>query len=125
MELAFSSPHTKLTQQIHFKNLKNVNMDALALDLQLLSSGSTDFLSGADLLDSYNQSLSRLLDLHPPITSRSVSFSCSAPWYTYELCKMNTAGRVIEQLLKASRLTVHKQAYREHRKVYAESLRDA
>ncbi|TNN61311.1 hypothetical protein EYF80_028438 [Liparis tanakae] len=94
-------------------------MDALALDLKFLSIGSTNFLSGTDLVDSYNQSLSSLLDLHAPIKSRS------APWYTCELHKMKTAGRVIERRLKASGLTVHKQAYREHRKAYAEALRDA
>ncbi|TNN34916.1 hypothetical protein EYF80_054920 [Liparis tanakae] len=48
-----------------------------------------------------------------------------APWYTCELHKMKTAGRVIERRLEASGLTVHKQAYREHRKAYAEALRDA
>jgi len=66
MELPFPSSHTKPTWQIHFRNLKNINTDALALDLQLLSSGSTDFLSSADLMDSYNQPLSSLLDLHAP-----------------------------------------------------------
>ncbi|TNN58749.1 hypothetical protein EYF80_030994 [Liparis tanakae] len=125
MKLSFPSPHIKPTRQIHFKNLKNINMDALALDLKSLSIGSTNFLSGTDLVDSYNQSLSSLLDLHAPIKSRSVSFSRSAPWYTCELHKMKTAGRVIERRLKASGLTVHKQAYREHRKAYAEALRDA
>ena len=100
-------------------------MDALALDLQHLSSGSTDSLSVADSVDLYNQSLSSLLDLHAPLTSRSVSFSRSAPWYTSELRTMKAAGRVLERRLKASGLTVYKQAYREHRRAYAEALNNA
>ncbi|CAL8375461.1 unnamed protein product [Arctogadus glacialis] len=70
MELPFPSSHTKPKRQIHFRNVKNINMDALALDLQHLSSGSTDSLSVADSVDLYNQSLSSLLDLHAPLTSR-------------------------------------------------------
>ncbi|KAF0039295.1 hypothetical protein F2P81_007530 [Scophthalmus maximus] len=79
MELPFPSTHTKPKRQIHFRKLKNINADALALDLQFLSSGSTDFLSVADSVDFYNQSLSSLLDLHAPLTSRVVSgedFTC-------------------------------------------------
>ena len=125
MELPFPSSHTKPKRQIHFRNVKNINMDALALDLQHLSSGSTDSLSVADSVDLYNQSLSSLLDLHAPLTSRSVSFSRSAPWYTSELRTMKAAGRVLERRLKASDLTVHKQAYREHRRAYAEALNNA
>ena len=125
MELPFPSPYTKPKRQIQFRNLKKINADALALDLQFLSSGSTDFLSATDSVDSYNQSLSRLLDLHAPLTSRTVSFSRSAPWYTCEMRKMKAAGRVLERRLKASGLTVHKQAYKEHRKAYAEALSNA
>ncbi|CAL8328914.1 unnamed protein product [Boreogadus saida] len=73
MELPFPSSHTKPKRQIHFRNVKNINMDALALDLQHLSSGSTDSLSVADSVNLYNQSLSSLLDLHAPLTSRATS----------------------------------------------------
>ena len=125
MELPFPPPYAKPKRQIHFRNLKKINKDALALDLQLLSSDPTDFLSVADSVDSYNQSLSSLLDLHAPLTSRTVSFSRSAPWYTCELRKMKAAGRVLERRLMASGLTVHKQAYKDHRKAYAEALSDA
>ncbi|CAL8343944.1 unnamed protein product [Boreogadus saida] len=78
MELPFPSSHTKPKRQIHFRNVKNINMDALALDLQHLSSGSTDSLSVADSVNLCNQSLSSLLDLHAPLTSStmdSASFS--------------------------------------------------
>ncbi|CAM4730464.1 unnamed protein product [Leuciscus chuanchicus] len=125
MELPFPSSHTKPKRQIHYRKLKNINAGALAQDLQYLSSGFTDSLSVADSVDFYNQSLSSLLDFHAPLISRSVSFTRSAPWYTCELRKMKTAGRVLERRMKASGLTVHKQAYREQKKAYAEALGDA
>ena len=126
MELAFSSPHTKPKRQIHFRNISTkYRHGSLALDLQLLSSGSDDCLSVTDSVDFYNQSLSSRLDLHAPLTTRSVSFSRSARRYTVALRKMKAAGRVLERRIKAPGLTVHKQAYREHKRAYAEALRDA
>ncbi|KAG2462876.1 TRI39 ligase, partial [Polypterus senegalus] len=83
MELPFLSPHTKLKRQIHFRNLNNINVDALALDLKLLSSDPTSSLSVADLVDFYNQSLSSLLDFHAPLTSSFIVVGPSKPVVTY------------------------------------------
>ncbi|KAJ4929265.1 hypothetical protein JOQ06_004876 [Pogonophryne albipinna] len=105
-------------RQIRFRNLRNINPDTMTLDLQHLS--SANFSSAY-----YNQSLNSLLDLHAPLKTRMVTFSRSAPWYTGKLRRMKTAGRVLERRLKASGLTVHRLAYREHQKAYAQSLRDA
>ncbi|CAL8333936.1 unnamed protein product [Boreogadus saida] len=80
MELPFPSSHTKPKRQIHFRNVKNINMDALALDLQHLSSGSTDSLSVADSVNLYNQSLSSLLDLQAPLTSSQLVLHGLAPF---------------------------------------------
>ena len=55
--LSFHPHQTKVADPLFFRNLKNINVDAMVLDLQPLSSGSTDFFSVADLVDFYNQSL--------------------------------------------------------------------
>ncbi|KAL7377013.1 hypothetical protein ABVT39_019881 [Epinephelus coioides] len=65
------------------------------------------------------------LTYNQPPKTRRVSFLRSAPWYTSELREMKKAGRVLERRFIASRLTMHKQAYKEHQKAYAKSLRDA
>ncbi|KAM9454730.1 uncharacterized protein Hap1MRO34_020525 [Clarias gariepinus] len=49
----------------------------------------------------------------------------ASPWFTCELRKMKAAGRALERQYKASGLTVHKLAYREHQKAYSKSLREA
>ena len=125
LELPFSSPCTKPKRQIQFRNLKSVNPDALALDLQQLLSSPLDFPSATESVDFYNKSLSDLLDLHAPLKCKTVSFSRSAPWYTSELREMKRSGRVLERRSKASGLTVHQQAYTEHQKAYSKSLRAA
>ncbi|KAJ4934778.1 hypothetical protein JOQ06_007560 [Pogonophryne albipinna] len=123
MELFFQSPLSKPKRQIRFRNLRNINPDTMTLDLQHLS--SANFSSVNESVAYYNESLNSLLDLHAPLKTRMVTFSRSAPWYTGELRRIKTAGRVLERRLKASELTVHRLAYREHQKAYAQSLRDA
>ena len=125
LELLFPSPCPKPKRQIHYRNLKNINSDALIQDLHHISSvsaTSVDLPSVTESVDFYNTSLNGLLDLHAPLKTRTVSFQRSAPWYTGELRKMRTAGRVLERRFVASGLTVHKLAYREHQKAYAKSL---
>ncbi|XP_072571304.1 uncharacterized protein [Paramormyrops kingsleyae] len=126
MELPFSySSHCKPERQINFRSIKNIDPDALALDLQHISCDPTTFSSVTETVDFYNHSLSSLLDHHAPIRTRTVTFARSAPWYTSELRRMKSAGRILERCFKASGLTVHMQAYREHQKAYAKSLKDA
>ena len=76
-------------------------------------------------MDYYNSHLNRLLDLHAPVKTKTVTFTRSAPWYTDGLRKMKAAGRVLERRFKASGLTVHKQIYRQQQQQYAKSLKDA
>ena len=122
MELLFPTPLSKPKRKIQFRNLKRINQAALSLDLQNISSHATSLQSATELVEYYNDSLSNLLNQHAPLKTRSVSFERSAPWYTNELRKMKTFGRVLERRFVASGLTVHKEAYREHQKEYAKSL---
>lgn len=53
------------------------------------------------------------------------TFSRTSPWFTPELRKMKTAGRVLERRVSKIGLTVHKIAYQEHQKAYSVSLKKA
>ena len=76
-------------------------------------------------MDNYNKSLKNLLDLHAPFKTRTVSFSCWAPWYTCQLRKLKTAGHALEWRATSSGLSVHTMAFKDHQKTYAKSLEDA
>ena len=123
MEILFPSPHSKPKRQICFRNIKNINQDALARDLQHLTPPTLSTVG--DSVGFYNTTLSGLLDVHAPVKTRTVTFSRSAPWFTSELREMKVAGRVLERRFLASGLTVHKVAYREHQKAYSKALKDA
>ena len=76
-------------------------------------------------MEIYNKTLCNILDLHSPVRTRTVSFSCSTPWFTGELRKMKTTGHALERRYKASELTVHKHSYQEHQRAYSNFLREA
>lgn len=123
VELPFLPTHSKPKRQICFRNIKNIDPDTLTLDLHHLSSANLS--SASESVTFYNNSLCRLLDLHAPIKTKTVSFVRSAPWYTLELRKMKARGRILERCFKTSALTVHRLAYRDHQQAYSKSLQDA
>ncbi|KAL6471391.1 hypothetical protein MHYP_G00200410 [Metynnis hypsauchen] len=123
MELPILSLSMKPKCQICFRNLKKINPEIMTIDLKNLL--HTDLPSVNDAVDLYNKTLSSILDLHAPVKTRTVTFSRSAPWFTDELREMKAAGRALERCYKASGLTVHKLAYREHQKAYSRSIMEA
>ncbi|KAE8283704.1 hypothetical protein D5F01_LYC19107 [Larimichthys crocea] len=123
MEVPSPSPLTRPQHQIRFRNLKNINPASMFLDLQHLL--SVNFSTANDAVDFYNKTLSNILDHHAPTKTRLVSFFRTAPWYTSQLRKMKAAGRVLERRFKATGLTIHKLAFREHQKAYSKSLTEA
>ncbi|KAL7831043.1 hypothetical protein SRHO_G00305450 [Serrasalmus rhombeus] len=117
MEIPQSVSFTQSKREISFRNLKNINQECMIKDLQHLLQANPS--SANDAVDLYNRTLSSVLDYHAPVKSRVVTFSRSAPWFSENLRRMKTAGRVLERRYKASGLTVHRIAYREHQKSYS------
>ncbi|KAL7381873.1 hypothetical protein ABVT39_012746 [Epinephelus coioides] len=117
------SPLTKPQRLISFRNFKNIDSTSLNQHLQLLSPPSNTSLT--DLMDYYNHNLHSILDFHAPLKTRTVTFTRSAPWFTEELRLLKRTGRVLERAYVTSGLTVHKLAYREHRRRYAKELSKA
>ena len=123
MALTFVLPTIRPKRQMSFRNWKSIDSATMTMDLQLITcpaSASVD-----ELVELYNTSLSSVFDLHAPVKTREVNFSRSAPWFTHELRKIKTAGRVLERRYRHSGLTVHKLAFREHQRAYSNSLKDA
>ncbi|CAJ1074281.1 hypothetical protein D5F01_LYC19107 [Xyrichtys novacula] len=111
------SPLTKPQRLIAFRNFKNIDSTSLSQHLQLLSPPPNTSLT--DLMDYYNHNLHSILDFHAPLKTRTVTFTRSAPWFTEELRRLKRTGRVLERAYVTSGLTVHKLAYQEHRRRYA------
>ncbi|CAM4579724.1 unnamed protein product [Leuciscus chuanchicus] len=123
-EVPILVPPTKPKRHMTFRNIKNLDATSLSQHLQHLS--PSPHSSADDLMDYYNTSLTSILDCLAPLKTRTVTFTRSAPWFTNELRGMKRSGRrVLERACKTSDLTVHKLAYRAHRRAYAKALSKA
>ncbi len=122
-EVPILVPPTKPKRNMTFRNIKN--LDAITLSQRLQHLSPSPHSSADDLMDYYNTSLTTILDCLAPLKTRTVTFTRSAPWFTNELRGMKRSGRVLERACKTSDLTVHKLAYREHRRAYAKALSKA
>ncbi|XP_042559606.1 uncharacterized protein LOC122128826 [Clupea harengus] len=105
MAFTFMLPTIQPKRQMSFRNWKRINTATMTMDLQLITCPASASMD--ELVELYNTSLSSVFDLHAPVKSREVNFSRSAPWFTHELRKMKTAGRVLERRCRHSGLTVH------------------
>ncbi|KAJ8380507.1 hypothetical protein SKAU_G00012850 [Synaphobranchus kaupii] len=123
MELAFLPPLAKSKRCMHFRNWKKISPASLSEDF--LNLPAPTFSSVDKTVSFYNESVSRIFDLHAPIKTRVVAFSRSAPWFTPELRKMKSAGRILERRVRSMGLTVHKLAFRDHQRAYSNALKKA
>lgn len=65
-------------------------------------------------MDLHNNSLHSILDYQAPIITWTMSFTCSAPWFTDEFWQMKRSGCALEFAFKSYGLMVHKVADWEH-----------
>ncbi|KAJ8346476.1 hypothetical protein SKAU_G00278770 [Synaphobranchus kaupii] len=123
MELAFLPPLAKSKRCMRFRNWKKISPASLSEDF--LNLPAPTFSSVDKTVSFYNKSVSRIFDLHGPIKMRVVAFSRSAPWFTPELRKMKSAGRILERRVRSMGLTVYKLAFRDHQRAYSNVLKKA
>ena len=88
---------------------------------------STDFSSSSptDMVHLYNSTLTSALDSLAPVRTRKASFLRSSPWFNDELRQMKAKGRQLERRWRKDGLTVHRLAFRDHQKDYADAMRAA
>ena len=123
MALTFKLPTSRPKRQMSFRNWKSIDTATMTMDLQLITCPASASMD--ELVELYNTSLSSVFYLHAPVMSSEVNFSCSAAWFSHEMRKIKTAGRVLERRCRHSGLTVHKLAFREHQRAFSNSLKAA
>ena len=111
----------KSPRSISFRNIKDI--DTITLSSHINNILIPDHRSSPDdLVKIYNDGLHTILDCIAPLKTRSVTFSKSAPWYTPELRSLKGKGRQLERLYKKSGLTIHKEMYTAHIRLYKDSI---
>lgn len=101
------------SRNITFRKISNINpavFSSAIHDLPSIHSSSTPH----ELVSHYNVNLHNFLNIFAPLKHRTVSFSCSAPWFTPNLHHLKAKERQLERLFKKTGLTIHKEMHNYH-----------
>ena len=103
------------TQEIHYRKLKGINMDNFKADI--VKSGLPEMQhEDVDILvETYNSTLTKILDQHAPLKSRTVTIHPNAPWMTDGIKEVKREKRKAERKMRQTGLVIHKEIYIEYR----------
>jgi exonuclease III len=86
------------SSEISFRCFKSISITKLTRDIlnsRLITHPPTNL---SDLVDSYNTTLSSLLDKHAPLKTKTIHAKPRNPWFTPALSKLKSARRHLEKI---------------------------
>ena len=101
------------TKTISTRNFKKIDIQAFKNDItnsELCTITSSD---PDELVNIYDDVVTKLLDKHAPLRTRSMAVRSVAPWHTDTVNDCRKKVRKAEKKWKKTRLTVHKEIYRD------------
>ena len=107
---------------IKTRKIRDIDMDVfrqVILDSELYTSPSTDV---DQLVTQYEAVLSKLLEKHAPLISRSITCRPNAPWYNNGLRKDKQNLRRLERRWRSSKLEVDRQIYKTESHCYNQMI---
>ena len=110
------------TKEISYRKIKSIDMDEFKLDI--VNSGLPD-LEGDDvdaLVETYNSTLTGILDKHAPVKTRKVTIHPHAPWLTDSIKEIKRDKRKAERKWRQTGLTIHREIYTDLRNKMNESI---
>uniref|UniRef100_A0A4W3H811 Reverse transcriptase domain-containing protein n=1 Tax=Callorhinchus milii TaxID=7868 RepID=A0A4W3H811_CALMI len=113
---------------IFYRPWKKLPLQSLTTALEsseLLSLWPSTLTDPSSALTLLHNTLSSTLDTLAPITSRTVSYSRSSPWFTTHLRSLKNQVRAAERTWVKSGLTVHRQIWLDLLKIYRSTLASA
>lgn len=120
-ELNISRP-PPVKVEICSRKLRGIDVAKLKEDIDDLS---LSLGTVSDLVDRYDSGLRRLLDIHAPLKKRILTLRPLSPWFCDELQKVKQQKRRLERKMIKSGLTIDRQLYYDHCKIYREMLNNA
>ncbi|XP_064622629.1 uncharacterized protein LOC135484864 [Lineus longissimus] len=96
---------------VPYRKLRQINVDAFRNDI----GESLVFHEASpvdDLVQSYTDGLTTLLDKHAPLQHKTLVLHPKCPWYTQEIHDAKHVRRGLERKWRKTKLTVHHQMYR-------------
>ena len=125
LDLSRPPPPTRLVTS---RNLKAISLPDFQADVKALAGSMAAQGQDGDvesLVSAYNDRLQQILDHHAPVATRRVRDRPSAPWVTEEVREARRRRRRAERQWRKTRLTVHRQIFKNERENVRLSVQDA
>ena len=103
------------TKTITFWQYKKIDKERFLADLEESNLIKEPVDTLEELIDQYNSTLCDLLNKHAPLKTKNITIWPIVHWYSYETKSLKVIRRKCENRWRASKLTVHRQAYNEAR----------
>lgn len=108
------------------RNLRSVDLDDFSRDLENSDLfKSYHHMDVSALIDSYNNTVSLLLNTHAPLKQRSILVRPCTPWFTPDILKAKRKRRKLERKWRTSKSDLNHQQYTEQCRIVNELVRDA
>lgn len=124
IKLAISKPGLP-QKKVTYRKYRAIDINKLRSDIleSELSVSPSPTLN--NLVDQYHTCLSNLMDKHAPVRSKMFTERPLYPWYNTDITEAKQWRRKCERLYRRTRLTVHKDMYREAREKMNKMIKDA
>jgi hypothetical protein len=100
---------------VTYRKFRAINLDTLREDISQSDTVQSPANTLEDLVNQYDTSLRILIDKHAPQCTRAFTERPMFPWYNMDITNAKKWRRKCERLYRRSKLTVHKDMYREAR----------
>lgn len=120
----FARPSTT-KQRLCYRKIREINIDNFKDDIESSELYTNPKSNVEDLTNQYNTILCDLLDIHAPLTERSVFVRPNCPWYSDSLRCSKRNKRRLERKYRKSKLEIDRQNFRDACKSYRRALNDA
>ena len=114
-------------KEISYRKLKHIDIQQFRDDIIQLPvvAANDNAVDVADLVDSYNNELTDLLDKYAPLKTSCFTLRPSSPWYSENIKVEKQRRRRLERLWRKSGLTVHKDMFAEQCRVVNMCVHDS
>ena len=85
-------------KSVQYRKLSNVNISALREDLRSSSLFSQTHSNTNELVESFNTTLSKLLEIHAPLLKKNITTRPHVPWFSDEIKAIKRRRRKAEKL---------------------------
>ena len=100
------TPELKVQKEISYRNSKSMDLAKFESNPHL-----SDTLSFGENVTLYNKKLSKVLNEHTPIKTKTIKIVQNAPWFDSECKNLRRLCHKVENQYKKTGLAVHKENY--------------